>query len=146
MVAMIDVGEERRDGAVRREAVVAPVGEQLGLRADESGAADDQPPGTEHGLGDLSLAGVGVVLDGDPVGVGNQGDQSPDRLALLDPDRELDALPGECAHQLVVLKSRVGADHDLSGMTGAADAGEELVNEPGGAALRVRLALAVADV
>ena len=43
VVAMIDVGDERRDGAVGREAVVAPVGAQLGLGADQAGAAHDQP-------------------------------------------------------------------------------------------------------
>jgi len=38
---------------------VPPVGPQLGLRADEAGAADDQPPGAVDGLGDLRLTLVG---------------------------------------------------------------------------------------
>ena len=45
VVAVIDISDQGRDGAVGREAVVAPVGEQLGLRADQAGAAHDQPPG-----------------------------------------------------------------------------------------------------
>ena len=44
VVAVIDVGDQGRDGAVGRKVVVAPVGEQLGLRADEAGCrAHDQP-------------------------------------------------------------------------------------------------------
>jgi hypothetical protein len=41
---------------------------------------------------------------------------------------------------------RVRADHDLALVTGAAHAGEQLVDEPVSATLRVRLALAAADV
>ena len=66
VVAVIGVGDERRDGAVGREAVVAPVGEQLGLGADQAGAADDQPEALQLGLGDLRLAAVGVVGDRRP--------------------------------------------------------------------------------
>ena len=61
VVAMIDIGDEQRHGAVGREAVVAPVGPQLGLLADQAGAAHDQPEVAEPGLGDLRLPGVGVV-------------------------------------------------------------------------------------
>ena len=77
VVAVIDIGGEHRDGAVGRERVVAPVGEQLGLRADQAGAADDQPPAPERGLGDLRLAGVGVVGDRDPVGLGDLRRSAP---------------------------------------------------------------------
>jgi hypothetical protein len=52
----------------------------------------------------------------------------------------------EGAHQFVVLKPGVRTDHDRAGVLGAADAGEQLVDESGSAALGVRLALAVADV
>src|SRR5450631_1129891 len=37
VIAMIDIGGERWDRAVGRKRVVAPVGEQLGLRAEEAG-------------------------------------------------------------------------------------------------------------
>jgi hypothetical protein len=37
VIAMIDIGGERWDCAVGRKRVVAPVGEQLGLRAEEAG-------------------------------------------------------------------------------------------------------------
>ena len=67
VVAVVDVGGEHRDGAVGREGVVAPVGPELGLVADESGAADDQPPVPKLGFRELRLAGVGVVGDRDPV-------------------------------------------------------------------------------
>jgi hypothetical protein len=57
VVAMIDIGHEHRHGAVPRKRVVAPVGEQFGLGAGQAGAADDQPPVPELGLGDLRLSG-----------------------------------------------------------------------------------------
>lgn len=47
------------------------------------GAADDQPPVPEPGLGDLCLAGVRVVLDGGPVLLRDLGDQRPDLLAPM---------------------------------------------------------------
>ena len=43
VIAVIDIGDERRDAAVGRKAVMAPIGEQFGLRADQAGAAHDQP-------------------------------------------------------------------------------------------------------
>jgi hypothetical protein len=43
---------------------------------------------------------------------------------MLDPDGELDTLAIERAHQLVVLKPAVGAQHDLAVVTGAANSGE----------------------
>ena len=48
VVAVIGVGDQRRVGAVGRERVVAPVGEQLGLGSDQAGAADDQPEFAER--------------------------------------------------------------------------------------------------
>jgi hypothetical protein len=42
------------------QGVVAPVGEQLGLGADQAGAAHDQPVAPVAGLGDLRQAAVGV--------------------------------------------------------------------------------------
>ncbi len=146
VVAVIDIGDECRDGAVGREGVVAPVGEQLGLRADQAGAAHDQPEAPELRLGDLRLPGLRVVRHPGPVGLGDLLDQCPDLLALLDADRELDAFAVERAHELVVLKPGVRPQHDQAAMAGAAHAGEQLIDEPLGAALRVGLALAVADV
>jgi hypothetical protein len=40
--------------------VVAPVGEQLGLGADQAGAAHDQPVAPVGDLGDLGDAAIGV--------------------------------------------------------------------------------------
>jgi len=84
-------------------------------------------------LSDLRLARVGVVGDRDPVRFGDLVDQRPDRLALLDADRELDALAVEGHELLVVLKPAVGADHDLAVMAGTANPREELLDEPAGA-------------
>ena len=90
VVAMIDIGDEHRRGAVGRERVVAPVGEQLGLGTEEAGAAHDQPEALQLDLGELRLSGLGVVGDRDPVVLGDLGDQRLDRRALLDADRERD--------------------------------------------------------
>ena len=60
VVAVIDIGGERRNGAVGHERVVAPVGEQLGLGAHEPRASDGQPPVPEWALSDLRLADVGM--------------------------------------------------------------------------------------
>ena len=50
VVAMIDVGDQGRDGVVGRKAVLASVGPELCLCAEESGAADDQPESPRAGL------------------------------------------------------------------------------------------------
>jgi hypothetical protein len=50
------------------EGVVAPVGEQLGLSADQASAAHDQPVTPIAGLGDLRQATVGID-DLDPRGL-----------------------------------------------------------------------------
>jgi hypothetical protein len=57
------LGLDERDivGAVGDEAEVPPVGPQLGLGAEQAGAAHDQPPACVDGLGDLRLAVFGVV-------------------------------------------------------------------------------------
>ena len=66
VAAMILV--QPHDGAdpVGHKRVGAPVGEQLGLGADQAGAAHDQPVTPVAGLGDLRDAPVGI----DDVGPG----------------------------------------------------------------------------
>jgi hypothetical protein len=66
------------------QGVVAPVGEQLGLGADQAGA-HDQPVAPVAGLGDLGDATVGVD-DLDPGGLVDARDRLPDRLGLADGD------------------------------------------------------------
>ncbi len=61
-------------------------------------------------------------------------------------DRELDTLPVQRGHQLVVLKPDVAPDHDLALMAGATDAGEQLIDEPLNPALGVRLSFPQPDV
>ena len=44
VLAMLGLDQEQRLGAVGREREVLPVGEQVGLLADQTCAARDQPP------------------------------------------------------------------------------------------------------
>src|SRR5450755_2480730 len=115
-------------------------------RSDQPRAADDQPPVTELGLGDLRLPGLRIVLDLHPRVLGDQVDQRPDRLALLDPDREFHPPSIERLEQLVVLKPGIGTDQDRAGRPGATRPGEQLINKPGVPALRVRLPFPVTDM
>ncbi len=55
---MIVLDLRERLGAIGDEGVVAPVGKQLGLGADKTRAADDEPAHAQGALGDL----------GDPLG------------------------------------------------------------------------------
>ena len=135
-------------GEVGEERVVSPVRPQplLGA-AGEPGAAHDQSQGVPAGrvgrLGDLRLAAVGVV-DVDP-GVLVDAARSPprprlnpQRMAIVKRtssrfkrgDRVLGPEPGVHPHR------------DLTVGAGAAGAGDELVDEPAGAALGVRRAFA----
>ena len=82
---MIGIGDEHRQLTVGREGVVSPVGPELGLVADQAGAADDQPEALERGLGDLRLPGLGVVGDRDPVSLGDRVDQLGDRRLIFTP-------------------------------------------------------------
>ena len=82
---MILVQLDRRADPVGDEGVVAPVGEQLGLGADQAGAAHDQPVTPIAGLGDLGQAPVGVD-DLDPGILIDGGDRGSDRLGLADGD------------------------------------------------------------
>ena len=60
VVAVLGLDDGDVVGAVGDEREVPPVGEQLGLGAEQAGAADDQPAAAVDGLGDLRLAAVGV--------------------------------------------------------------------------------------
>jgi hypothetical protein len=90
--------------------------------------------------------GLGVVLDRDPLGLGDLVDQRPGLVALLRANGELDAALVERARQLVVLEPRVRPERNRSAVTGAVRTGEQLLHEPLRAALRVRLPLAVGEV
>ena len=61
VVAVLGLDDRDVVGAVGDEREVPPVGPQLGLGAEQAGAADDQPAPAVDGLGDLRLAAVGVV-------------------------------------------------------------------------------------
>jgi hypothetical protein len=60
VAAVILVQLDRRADPIGDEGVVAPVGEQLGLGADQAGAAHDQPVTPVAGLGDLRQATLGI--------------------------------------------------------------------------------------
>jgi hypothetical protein len=60
VAAVILVQPHRGADRVGDKGVVAPVGEQLGLGADQAGAAHDEPVALVAGLGDLCDATVGV--------------------------------------------------------------------------------------
>jgi hypothetical protein len=82
---MILVQPDRRADSVGDKGVVAPAGEQLGLGADQAGAAHDQPVALVAGLGDLGDATVGVD-DVDPCLLVDGGDRGADRRGLADGD------------------------------------------------------------
>jgi hypothetical protein len=139
VVTMIDVRDEHRDVlAVGREGVMAPVGPELSLVAGQAGATHDETELTELGFGDLGFTADGVVRHGLPGIVGNLSHQSPDCLRLFDADGELHAPAVKGPEAFVVLKADVRADHHLAVVAAAADAGEELVDEPVSATLSVR--------
>jgi hypothetical protein len=77
MAAMVDVQADRAALAVGDKGVVAPVGPQAGLRAEQAGTAHDQPVASKGGLGDLGDAAVGVV-DVGPGVLGDGGDGPAD--------------------------------------------------------------------
>jgi hypothetical protein len=80
MAAVILVQPDRGADPVGHKRVVAPVREQLGLGADQAGAAHDQPVTLVAGLGDLGDATVDRRSR--PRQLGDRGDRSPDRLGL----------------------------------------------------------------
>jgi hypothetical protein len=73
-------------GAVGEKREVAPVGPQLGLRANQAGAPHDHPLASERHLGDLGLAVLGVVIERPPVRLGDRVDRVPDALLHADAD------------------------------------------------------------
>jgi len=84
---MVALGERERLDAVADEGVVAPVGERLGSRADEAGAADDRPAGAERALGALGAALWRLVVERLPALLGKQLDRPAHALVLADADR-----------------------------------------------------------
>src|SRR5436190_22664340 len=64
VLAVLGLDYLQRVGAVGEEREVAPVGPQLGLRAEQARAPDDHPLATQGGLGDLRLPVLGVLIEG----------------------------------------------------------------------------------
>jgi hypothetical protein len=109
VLAMLCFDDLDRVGPVGQERLVAPVGPELGLGSQESGAAHDQPLGAEHRLRDLRLPSLRVILEGLPVLLGDRGDCGPDVLLLASADRIRPSGALQTAHDLVVPESRVCA-------------------------------------
>jgi hypothetical protein len=63
VLAVLALDQLKRVAAVGDEREVAPVGPELGLGADQAGAAHDQPPPRGARLGDLRLAVFWVVIE-----------------------------------------------------------------------------------
>ena len=87
VLAVLCLDELDRVGAVGEEREMAPVGPQLGLGADQAGAAHDQPLAAEHRLRDLRLPALGVVGERLPVLLGDRRDRGLDVRLLAHPDR-----------------------------------------------------------
>jgi hypothetical protein len=90
MSPVVGVGIDGGGGAVGDEPVVTPVGEQLGLGADDAGAAHHETVLVAVGaVGDLGITADRVV-DRLPVAVVDAGDRRADRSDLADRDRVAD--------------------------------------------------------
>ena len=81
--------------------MVAPVWEQLGLSANQAGAADDEPPGAERALGDLGDPLWRVVVQLLPARLRDALDRAADALVLADADRIAGAVLLERGDRLV---------------------------------------------
>jgi hypothetical protein len=79
VLAVLGLDDLEEVGAVGDEREVAPVGPQLGLGADQAGAADDQPSAAGAGFGDLRLAVFGVVIERPPSRFGDVRDRVGDQ-------------------------------------------------------------------
>lgn len=90
MIVVIGVGGGCRDGRVGRERVMAPTRKEFGLLTEQASANDDRSPRPEAELGDLCFAAIGVVGQGNRVGLGGLLDQPPHPGAASDADRGLD--------------------------------------------------------
>ena len=146
VLAMLRFDDLDRVGPVGQKRVVAPVGPELGLGSQESGAAHDQPLGAEHRLRDLRLPSLRVVLEGLPVLLGDRGDCGLDVLLLASADRIRPTGALQTAHDLVVPESRVCAQQLRPGRPGPRDARDQFFDEAQRPARGVRRALPGADV
>jgi hypothetical protein len=95
----LDLGE--RLGAVGEEGVVAPVGKQLGLGAEEAGAANDEPASAQGALGDLGDPPGRVTGKRLPGLLADQLDRGADVCLLADADRVADIVALERLDRLV---------------------------------------------
>jgi hypothetical protein len=146
VLAVLALDERERLAAVGDEGEVLPGRKQLLLGIKGAHAAGDQPLAVERRLGDLRLAGLGVVVQPPPLLLRDRLDRSRDGLGESDADRVEAALRPQPDGDLLVPEARVAAHEDLAGGGGAADASDQLVEEARRAGLGVRRARTEPDV
>ena len=137
-----EVGEEGMVAPVRPQPLLGGVG--------EPGAAHDQPArrlsppaaGGVSGVGDLRLSADRVV-DVDPRGVGDRRDRCSHRLhAAAHGHRVAHVQASQGGDGVVGPEPRIDPHGERAGSAGASHPGDQLVDEPAGATLRVGLPLA----
>ena len=148
VLAVLGIDLVESFGAIGDERVMAPECEQLGLfvLGVQVHATHDQAIVAERRLGHFADCAVGVVDDAKPGVISDLRDLGADDLVHRDADRVRTALRAQSRGDLLVPKSGVGAQQDRAACTGLADARDQLVDEAQRAALRIRAAVAHADV
>ena len=132
--------------AVGDEREISPVWPQFCLRADEPGAAHDQPSSVTGCLGDLRFTVLGVVLQGPPRLLGDRFDRLGDPELHAHTDRIGPSGALEPCDQLAVPEPRVGSQKLLAASARSRHARDQLLGEAHNTALRVCLSLAQPDV
>src|SRR5437868_1960478 len=143
---MVAFDEPERLEAVGDEGVVAPVREQLGLSANQPGAADDEPAPRQAALGDLGDPLRRVVVQLLPALLRDALDCAADALVLGDADRIAGPVLLERGDRLVAPEARVGPHQQRAGRAETTQTRYELAHEPLRAALALRRPLAHARV
>jgi hypothetical protein len=133
VAAVVGVQPDRGADSVGHKCVVAPGGEELGLGADQVGAAHDQPVALIASLGELRQAPVGVD-DVDPGVLVDRLNRGSDPLGLPHGDRGADLVAAAGPDGLGRPEPRIGAQGQLAAGARAAHPGGQFVDEPCGAA------------
>jgi hypothetical protein len=141
VAAMVGVQLEHRPDAVGDKGVIPPGGKQLGLVFLVVDPPHDQPVAPVGGLGDLGDP-IGLVGDLDPGRLTDGGDRGAHGLGLADRDRVAHPMASEPLDELGRPESRVHPQGQLAAGAGAAQAGDEFVDESEDAAGGVGRALA----